>query len=64
MRFRKTLAFFILNQVKKTSLGSSKINSSENLTFSIGTNCENCLMSNLISNFYRIKKFDKDIKHV
>jgi hypothetical protein len=43
MRFRKTLAFFILKQVKKTSLGSSKIDSSENLTFSNATNCENSL---------------------
>jgi len=49
MRFQKTLAFFILNQVKKTSLGSSKINSSENLTFSIATNCENCLMKKVFS---------------
>ncbi len=49
MRFRKTLAFFILKQVKKTSLGSSKINSSENLTFSIATNCENCLMKKVFS---------------
>ena len=52
MRFRKTLAFFILKQVKKTTPGSSKINSAENLTFSITTNCEYWLMSHHIFNFH------------
>ena len=52
MRFRKTSAFFIFMQVRKTSLGSSKINSVENLTFSITTICENCLMAHFIFNFF------------
>jgi len=63
MRFRKTLAFFILNPFKKTSSGSSKIISSENLTHSITASCENCLMFDPISNFNSWLKGSKTHKN-
>jgi hypothetical protein len=64
MRFQNTLAFFHLNQLKETTRDFSKIDSYENLTLLAATNCQTCLMPHHIYNFNRIKKFDKEIKHV
>ncbi len=64
MRFQNILAFFHLSRLIETPHDFQKIESYESLTLSAAINCKNCLIPHQISNFNRINKFDKEIKHV